>query len=324
MSIVGVLRAVLLAVAWMAAAAAVAFGGAGIVAVMTPMPATPARAELTWAGDRQAVPALDAATVRLEALAGEVDGLSTTALAALTQVVDGDTTALQGTIAEGTGRLAAVQAASAELESSLLVIPYTGPDAELHVSGDVRHRYAELAGTSGVAGGLERAWAAIAAQALDAASVSGLLSRHDEETAAAAAQGSAGHYKQALKLLRASDATIATARELQDRLAARADVSTLASWLDRDAAYDTALRNLYDAMLKSKGRVTGDVRAAFAAEKATREALPADKRGYVVIMSEIAQGGLNQAVIAIEEARGTLADALAVQQRLKGGGQLPE
>jgi hypothetical protein len=43
-----------------------------------------------------------------------------------------------------------------------------------------------------------------------------------------------------------------------------------------------------------------------------------------VIMSEIAQGGLNQAVIAIEEARGTLSDALAVQQRLKGGGQLPE
>ena len=41
----------------------------------------------------------------------------------------------------------------------------------------------------------------------------------------------------------------------------------------------------------------------------------------VVIMSDIAQGGLNQAVIAIEEARGSLAQALEVQQQLRDGAE---
>ena len=36
-------------------------------------------------------------------------------------------------------------------------------------------------------------------------------------------------------------------------------------------------------------------------------------------MSDIAQGGLNQAVIAIEEARGALAEALDLQQQLRAG-----
>lgn len=323
MSILGVLRAIALAVAWVVVAAAIALGGAGIVAMLNPMPGTAPRAELTWPGDSEAEPALDAATARLEALSGEVDGLSKASLAALTQVVAGDTGALQGTITEGSSRLAGVQARSAELESSLLVIPHTGPDAALHLSDDVQHRYDELARTSGLAGGLERAWAAIANQALDAASVTGLLNRHDEETAAAAAQGTAGHYKQALKLLDASDATIVRARALQDRLAAISEVPTLVSWLDRDAAYDEALRNLYDTMLASRGRVTAKVREAFAAEKAARAALPADKRGLVVIMSEIAEGGLNQAVIRIEEARGALSDALDVQQRLRQASPRP-
>ena len=37
----------------------------------------------------------------------------------------------------------------------------------------------------------------------------------------------------------------------------------------------------------------------------------------VVIMSDIAQGGLNQAVISIEDARGSLAQALDVQRQLR-------
>ena len=38
-----------------------------------------------------------------------------------------------------------------------------------------------------------------------------------------------------------------------------------------------------------------------------------------MIMSDIAQGGLNQAVISIEEARGSLAGALDVQRELQEG-----
>jgi hypothetical protein len=61
---------------------------------------------------------------------------------------------------------------------------------------------------------------------------------------------------------------------------------------------------------------------AIEAERQARSRLPGDSSGLVVIMSDLAQGGLNQAVIAIEEARGSLSDALETQQRLRDGVEL--
>ena len=65
--------------------------------------------------------------------------------------------------------------------------------------------------------------------------------------------------------------------------------------------------------------MNAEVRKAFDLEQQARAQLPGDTRAMVVIMSDIAQGGLNQAVIAIEEARGSLAQALEVQQQLRDG-----
>jgi hypothetical protein len=59
------------------------------------------------------------------------------------------------------------------------------------------------------------------------------------------------------------------------------------------------------------------VREAFSGEQAARRGLPADTRGLVVIMSDIARGGLNQAVISIEQARGALSSALDRQHELQ-------
>jgi hypothetical protein len=56
--------------------------------------------------------------------------------------------------------------------------------------------------------------------------------------------------------------------------------------------------------------VTPAIREALAAEQEARDQLPEDTRGMVIIMSEIGRGGLNQAVIAIEQARGELDGAL--------------
>ena len=58
--------------------------------------------------------------------------------------------------------------------------------------------------------------------------------------------------------------------------------------------------------------MTKDVRAAIDAERKAKDRLPPDSRGLIVIMSEIGRGGMNSAVIAIEETRGRLTDALAV------------
>ena len=85
---------------------------------------------------------------------------------------------------------------------------------------------------------------------------------------------------------------------------------TLDIWLDLNADYDAALRTLYQAILDSGGSVTPAVRAAYDAEASARERLPSDTKGLVIILGEIGRGGLNQAVIAIEEARSELDAAL--------------
>jgi hypothetical protein len=310
--------------AWVAVALLIAVGAAGIMATVQQMPGTAGRAELTWPADRDVEPALDAATADLEVLAAQVDGLSSAAREALALLVEGDETGLQTAISEGSTGLLETQALAHRLEASVDAVPYRGDAWELYVAAGLRHRYDEIASAPALAEGLEEDWAILTGQALDAAHLARLLERHDEETAAAASDGAAGRYREALGALDAPDATLAEARELAGRLAARADTSTLVQWLDLNSAYDRTLRELYGALLASGGSVTDKVRAASEAERAARARLPRDTRALVVIMSDVAQGGLNQAVIRIEEARGALAAELDVQRSLQAGTSLPE
>jgi hypothetical protein len=192
-------------------------------------------------------------------------------------------------------------------------VPYTGDRAELAVSAATVARYEGLVATPALTANLETDWQVLSARATAASVVPDLLAKHDQQTATAAKQGEAGHYQAAIALLDAPDATIAQARSLAADLAKNADVTTLNQWIDRQAAYDRALRQLYGALLTSKGKVTDAVRAAFAAEEAAKGALPTSTKGIVVIMGDIARGGLNQVVIDIEIVRGSLAAALADQ-----------
>lgn len=301
---------------WVAIALLIAFGSAGAVAAMNQPPGTAGRPELTWAGDTEMTAALDAAVVDLGELSDRVDELGTTARLALSAVAAGDVERLQATVTEGTTTLGAVQRLAVELEASLAGVPYAGGDWALHVSPAVHRRYELLAGTSGVTAGLGDDWAAFTGRSLAASRLTSLLASHDDQTAAAARLGSQGRYRDALAQLDRSDATVKEARSLRDDLAPTTDVSTLDAWLDRNAEYDAALRELYQALIKSEARVNDAVRKAFDREQQARSQLPGDTRGLVVIMSDIAQGGLNQAVIAIEEARGTLSEALDAQQQL--------
>jgi hypothetical protein len=325
-SIGGFFRRLAVRLAWGFVAALIAIGSAGILATMNHTPGTPARAELTSAGDTAMGPALDAATADLQDLSDEVDGLADTARDALTRVVSGDEAKLQDSIDAGSVTILKVQQLSADLEASLGAIPYAGGDWALHVSTDQHRRYEALAATSGVTTGLVDDWAAFTRRSLDAARITRLLERHDQDTGDAAKLGTQGRYKEALKALDLADATIVDARKLRDNLAGSTDVATLTAWLARNADYDAALRNLYAELIKSKARVTDAVKAAFAREQQARSALPGDMQGMVVIMSDIAQGGLNEAVISIETARGKLSDALDMVQLIRDGNQpqLPE
>ena len=81
-------------------------------------------------------------------------------------------------------------------------------------------------------------------------------------------------------------------------------------WIAR-LAYDLALKALYFALVASNGELTVTVQSARRDERAAFDQLPPDRRTILVIVSEVSRGGLNQAVLAIEEARGRIDGALA-------------
>jgi hypothetical protein len=310
---VGWKRRLLVALAWLAIAALVAVGGAGAATALNHPPSTATRPELTWAADAAATAALDVAAARLQTLSDAVDALGASSKTALASLVAGDTTTLESTLDKGAGQLETVSAAAADLQAAISAVPYQGDGAALLVSAPTIARYQVLAAAPALAANLQADWAVLSARATAASVIPALLARHDQQTAAAATQGEAGHYAAALALLDAPDATMAQARQAAAALAKTVDVSTLNDWIARQAAYDAALRQLYEAMLGSSGRVTAAVKAAFAAEEAAKSALPTSTKGIVVIMGDIARGGLSQAAIDIEVVRGSLAAALSAQ-----------
>ena len=64
------------------------------------------------------------------------------------------------------------------------------------------------------------------------------------------------------------------------------------------------------ALARAGGKITDDVRDERTAEQEARRRLPPDSRALIVIIAEIGRGGMNGAVIAIEEAKARIADAL--------------
>lgn len=306
----GLVRRVALAVAWLAIAALISLGAAGLVAAMAHQPGTASRPELTWTADRAIEPGLDAAEAELATLTEEVRDLGVLGRGALAALVGRDAATLAQTVAEGQTLAAAIDARTVAIRESLAVLPGTGPDEAIRLSPTVLERRDILLGALDATQGLSAGWSRLASGALTATRVSTLLTDHDTVTGEAAEIGRSGAYAEALVRLEDADAMIIEARTLRDGLANTVDVSTLTQWLDRNAEYDAAIRTLYEALVATEGRVTDEVRAAFAAERTARNNLPPDTRGLVVILSEIARGGLNQAVIGIEQARGDLEAAL--------------
>ncbi len=299
------------AVAWVVAALVIALGAAGIVAALDHLPGGEGRPELTWAADRTVAADLDAASADLGTLAeavGVLGGHGRTALAAL---VGRDTVGLDAAIDAGTAQLDAVDAAAAGLRARLAAIPLDGPARTTGFSAATLARYDALVVAPAAVDPLRPAWVQLAAGVAPAAQLIDHLLAHDKVAGQAIQHGGAGDYRTAIRTVDAASAELDAARTIRDRLAAAVDVTTLDDWIARNAAHDKALRDLWDALRRSGGRVTDAVRTAAAAERTAKEELPADARALVVIVGDVARGGLNQAVITIEEARGELLDALA-------------
>ena len=296
---------------WLAMIVLIALGAAGLVTGMDRPPGSAARPESAYAGDAAVAPMLDHAQVRLATIADEVEALSAQARGALS-ALNGSQLATVGTaIAEGDRLSAAITAQAAAVRQELDRVPYVGTlGAGLILSDVVIARHAALVEATSTTDGIDADWRRLTVGSVSAAQMSALLAEHDRLVGVAAADGRKAKYREALKVLAQADARLADARRLRDVLVRTVDVSVLDEWVGRNADYDVALRGLYKAVSTARGRVTPAVRKAYAAEAAAKVRLPPDSRGLVIIMAEIGRGGMNGAVIAIEEARGRLNAAL--------------
>jgi hypothetical protein len=308
----GEVRRVALAAGWLVVAALVSLGAAGIVAAMAHLPGTASRAELTYSGDKAIEPGLRAAEQGLLDIAADVRLLSELGRGALTSLVTSDIETLTASVTEGEELSLAIESETKQLRQQLEGLPGIAAGDELVLSAETRERRARVLRALESTEGLAVAWSRLVVGSVAATRVTVLLTEHDQVTGDAAALGRTGKYAEALDRLTESDRMIAEARRLRDSLASTVDVSTLTQWLDLNADYDAALRRLYQAVLGSNGRVNAEVREAFDAEAAARERLPSDTKGLVIILAEIGRGGLNQAVIGIEEARARLDAALGL------------
>jgi hypothetical protein len=299
-----------LTVVWLLIVAIISIGGAGLVAALANQPGTAARAELTTDGDAAAAAGLDTALAELGLLATDVDRLGELGRGALTALVSSEFETLDAAVADGATLARAIDTRSARIREDLRLLPGTGPTEALTWSPEtIRRRDLALAAVTAT-GGLEVAWNRLAAGSTVANRLTVLLTGHDTTAGKAAASGRDGKYAAALKTLAQAQAMLDDAKGLRDALANTVDVTTLTQWIDRNAEYDAALVRLYRATIAAKGRITDELKAAFTAERKAHDLLPSNTSGLVIILAEIGRGGLNQAVIGIEETRAMLQTAV--------------
>ncbi len=290
---------------------AVSFGSAGIVAFWSHPPGTASRAELTWDGDNTLGKTLTTEQASLVEIASATERLAVLARGAIGTLTASDQKPFVAALTEGSALSATIEDDAATLRAELTALPGGAPKDVLAYSGDVVTRRAGLIRALDSTQGLSRAWANLTSGSLQASQLIGLLAAHDSTVGAAAAQGRAADYAAALTTLDAALGRLDEAKVIRDRLTNTTDVSTLDVWIARNRDYDLVLKALYSTLRDANGEITDAVRAAYTAETAARANLPPDTRGLVLILADIGQGGLNQAAIAIDQARARL--DLAIQ-----------
>jgi hypothetical protein len=298
-------------IGWLVIAAALAFGGSGLIAQLSHPPGDARREELTYPNDVAMTGRLDAIAEQLTQVSATVDGLSTDAKAALLAVTSGDGDALQQAITRGTGRATSVQTTITTVRSSLAGLPGDGAAAAVAYANTTLVRRADLLAALDSVAGLGDLWASVTAKASEAATLILAIRNHDAAVAEAASLGVQAQYTAAIDKLADAATILHQIVVLRKEVVTTADSTILDDWIARHQRYDTALVGLYQALKASGGLRNPTVDAAYREENLARDGLPPNNGEIVVIVAEVAQSGLNQAVVAIEDARGRIDEALS-------------
>jgi hypothetical protein len=297
---------------WLVAVVVLSLGSAGIVGAMSPSPSTVARPELTWAADEAVQPGLGAASTQLSLLSAEVDQLGALGRDAIADLVNQDTAGLNTTINSGTALTAQIGRDTAAIRTRLAALPVIGTGDETMIGADLRTRYDAISVALATTAGLQSSWLQLTSGSAGATALIGNLADHDTQAAQAVKLGSTAQYAKALAAMTKAEASLTLAANRRDALATTVDVTILSEWIDRNQAFDAAATTLYRLLEASPHKVTPAIRTAFASLTLARNNLPPDTKGLEVILSDLARGGLNQAVIEIEDAKGSLANAVAL------------
>ena len=297
-------------VIWLAVAVAIALGAAGVAAALDHRPGTPARPELTWSRDSAVAPELDAATEELRAIGALTDELGLQGRGALAALAARDFPLLDRTVVAGSLLVQEIETRSEALTRRLAALEGFGPGADFVLSSASQERHERLVAGARTPLGLSASWARLTQGAVAAGRLSTLLNTHDERITTAIDVGRQGDFDLAIERIDEASAALDEAGRLRDQLAPTTDVATLDEWLRRNREYDVAIRRLYEVSSTTPDRVTPELREALRAETEAREQLPRTTSGLSIVMADIARGGLNQAVISIEETRGRVAEAL--------------
>jgi hypothetical protein len=297
---------------WAALFAVLAAGGAGLIGAAWHAPGGPARAELTYTADVAISARLDAATAGLAEIADEVDVLADAAKTALEEVTNSDPTRLRAAIDRGGQAATTIEVRAAELRQSLANLPGGDAAATVTYSNPTLVRRSTVLAAIQGASGLAIYWRQVASRATETANLTTLLDRHDQTVLAAAADGREERWQRAIRVLDDALLIVADVQSARTRLIAGSDDTVLDEWITRNRDFDAALQTLYAALRDSGGNFqTTAVQKAFIAEERAKDRLPPDRRTIIVIVSEVTRGGLTDAIIAIEDARGSIDDALA-------------
>jgi hypothetical protein len=300
--------ALLRGLVWLVVAALISLGAGGVVASADHPATDEARPELTARGDARMAPGLAGIAAQLRELEPDVADLSDTGRRALISLSARDTDALARELVIGDGLVDRIDQQQTAIRGLVAALPHQ--QGSERISRATNRRLAAIERALQTVVPLRASWRNLARAAEPATRLVVFLEDHDRQTATATSSGTKGDYAAALESLAISIADLDAAEGIRDELASRADVATLDDWLDRGRAYDEALVALYAALDASNGVVTPAARRAFADVERAQQALPLDTRALVIIMGDIAQGGLNQVVISIEQARGGLAEAI--------------
>jgi hypothetical protein len=308
---------------WLALAAGLAFGSAGIVAAAEHSPSAGTRPELNWSADQTLTVRLNGAVRNLARLDDDVQSLFTQAMNTLKGLTQINQVALQNAWSEGATNVNAMTAGAADLNKSLQCSgwdPSMRADLIKTYSSAVVDRYIEVCQAIATVPPLQDDWQVMFDGSRTAIAVVNDIEDWNSSASDARTSATQGQYSDALAKLRTAAASIVDASRIATNLAATKDVSTLTSWLTRIVDVDNALGILWQQMIDSKGVVDAQVAAALRNVNDANALLPQTNDAYAsslqVVMYEMA-GDLVSEASAINESNGALANAIA---DLTGGG----